>query len=107
MQYPATRDFSTSHTILRFVDGTQQCYRESQNVLRRWLVRLDLLDEAELAALQAFFISNQGRVASFQFTDPWDNTAWPDCSLDQDIFDFTLSAEMRASTSLVVKENRS
>ena len=107
MQYPATRAFSYSNAVLRFVDGSQQCYRESKDDLRRWLIRLDLLDEAEVASLQAFFVTNQGRFASFSFTDPWDNTAYPDCSLDQDIFEFTLAGEMRAKTSLIVRQNRS
>ncbi len=107
MQYPATRDFSFANSVLRFVDGSQQCYRESAASLRRWLVRLDLLDETELSNLQAFFGSNQGRFASFSFTDPWDNTVFPDCSLDQDSFEFTLAGEMRAQTALIVKQNRS
>jgi hypothetical protein len=107
MQYPATRGFAFSNAVLRFIDGSQQCYRESKDALRRWQIRLDLLDESELAALQAFFAANQGRYASFSFTDPWDNTEYPDCSFDQDAFDFILAGEMRARTALVVKQNRS
>ncbi len=107
MQYPATRDFAFSNAVLRFVDGGQQCYRESKDGLRRWLIRLNLLDEAEAARLQAFFESNQGRCGSFAFTDPWDNTQYPDCSLEQDDFAFTLAGEMRASARLIVRQNRS
>jgi hypothetical protein len=107
MQYPATRDFSFANAVFSFVDGSQQCYRESAGPLRRWLIRLDLLDETELANLQTFFGSNQGRYASFSFTDPWDFTEFPDCSIDQDSFEFTLSGEMRAQTALIVKQNRS
>jgi len=107
MQYPATRDFRYDNAVLRFVDGGQQCYRESKDALRRWQVRLDLLDEAELANLQAFFAASQGRFGSFTFVDPWDGTEYADCSLEQDIFEFDLVGEMRARTTVVVKQNRS
>ena len=107
MQYPATREIRFGNAVLRFVDGSQQCYRESQDGLRRWRIRLELLDEAEIAGLQAFFAANEGRYGSFSFVDPWDDTDYPDCSLDQDSFEFQLQGEMRASTLLVVKQNRS
>jgi hypothetical protein len=107
MQYPATRDFRYANAVLRFVDGGQQCYRESKDALRRWQIRLDLLDEAETANLQAFFVSNQGRFGSFSFVDPWDDTEYADCSLEQDVFEFDLAGEMRARATVVVKENRS
>ena len=107
MQYPATRDFRFANAVLRFVDGGEQCYRESRDALRRWMVRLDLLDEAELANLQSFFVAEQGRFGSFSFTDPWDGTEFADCSLDQDRFEFELSGEMRAQTVLMVRQNRS
>ena len=107
MQYPATRDFQFSNAVVRFVDGGAQCYRESRDAMHRWLVRLDLLDEAELAGLQAFFVAEQGRFGSFSFTDPWDGTQYADCSLDQDSFELELSGEMRARTVLIVRQNRS
>jgi Conserved hypothetical protein 2217 (DUF2460) len=107
MQYPATREVFFANTVLRFVDGTQQCYRKSQDAMRRWLVRLDLLDEVELSNLQTFFVSERGRSGSFSFTDPWDQAVYQDCSLDQDSFEFELSGETRAQAVLIVKQNRS
>jgi hypothetical protein len=107
MQYPATREVLFANTVIRFVDGNRQCYRESRDAMRRWLVRLDLLDESELVKLQTFFVSEQGRTGSFSFTDPWDQIEYQDCSLDQDSFEFELLGEMRARAVLVVKQNRS
>jgi hypothetical protein len=107
MQYPAARDVAYSNSILRFIDGSQQSYRETAGAMRRWHVRLDLLDHWEISVLQLFFEVNEGRYGSFTFVDPWDGTEYPDCSLDQDNFDFTLQDEMRAITMLVVKQNRS
>jgi hypothetical protein len=107
MQYPAARDFRFTNTVLRFLDGSQQCYRESAAALRRWVVRLDLLDETELGSLQSFFAQEQGRSGSFSFTDPWEETEYPDCSLDQDSLELELLGEMRARTVLIVRQNRS
>lgn len=107
MQYPATRDFRFTNAVLHFVDGSEQCYRESSEALRRWLIRLDLLDEAEMARLQAFFVAEQGRAGGFSFIDPWEEEEYADCSLDQESFEFELTGEMRARTVLVVRQNRS
>ena len=106
MQYPAGRSFEYSNFTLRFVDGTEQRYREFGAPLRQWRIRLDLLDETELANLQEFFIAHQGRFGSFSFTDPRDDIEYADCSFDHDTFQFDLVEEMRANTILTVRENR-
>jgi hypothetical protein len=106
MQYPARRHFQFSNQVIRFLDGSEQRYRDYGAALRRWIVRLDMLDEGELAALENFFIASQGKVGSFSFTDPWDGAEYSDCSLEGDEFQFELQAEMRGETELVVRENR-
>ena len=107
MQYPAARRLRFACQVVRFVDGGEQRYRESGGALRSWEIRLNLLDEAELAALEEFFAANQGAFGSFAFTDPWDGTEHSDCSLDRDSFALLLAGEMRGATSLMVRENRS
>jgi phage-related protein len=107
MQYPATRRQRFASQVVRFVDGSEQRYRDLGAPLKIWEIRLDLLDEAELTALEDFFLANQGAFGSFAFTDPWDGTEHADCSLDQDAFALALSGEMRGATGLVVRENRS
>ena len=107
MQYPATRTLQYNTDVVRFLDGTEQRYRDNAAVLHRWTIQLDLLDEAELATLEQFFLSSQGAFGSFSFTDPWDGTVYPDCSLAQDTFEFEVRSEMRGKTTLTVCENRS
>jgi hypothetical protein len=107
MQYPASREFRQTHRVLQFVDGSQQGYRECRGALRRWVIRLELLDEVELAAFQAFFVDCQGRFGSFAFVDPWDGTEYTDCRVDQDDFEFELLEEMRGKATLVIRQNRS
>ena len=106
IQYPATRKVRYRNQALRFVDGTEQRYRDCAGPLRRWEIRLSQLDEGEIAALEQFFADNQGAFGSFAFTDPWDGTAFPNCSLEMDGLKTTATAEMNGATSLAVVENR-
>jgi hypothetical protein len=105
-QYPANRVIRFQNQTLRFVDGTEQRYRDSAGPLHRWEIRLNQLDDGELAALETFFAANEGAYASFAFTDPWDGTIYPNCSLQTDGMDLVTLAEMNGGTSLTVVENR-
>jgi hypothetical protein len=105
-QYPATRTFRFQNQILRFLDGTDQRYRDSAGPLYAWEIRLDQLDETEMAEMQAFFLANQGSFASFAFTDPWSGQVYQNCSLASDDMNITSLAEMRTSTSFMVIQNR-
>lgn len=105
-QYPAGKAIQFQNQVLRFLDGTEQRYRDSAGPLHRWVIRLDELDEGEMAAVEAFFATNEGRFASFAFTDPWDGTQYTNCSLQTDEADLVSVEEMRGRTSLTVVENR-
>ena len=105
-QYPAQRQIQFQNQALRFVDGSEQRYQDSAGALHRWVIQLSLLDEGEMAAIENFFVVSQGRFSSFAFTDPWDGTVYPSCSLKRDTFGFQLSGEMRGKTTLTVCENR-
>ena len=106
-QYPARRTVRFQNQVLRFVDGTEQRYRDCAGPLHRWEIRLTQLDEGEMAALAEFLEECQGAFASFTFTDPWDGTVYPDCSLAADDLTLNAAGVMSGETSLVVMENRS
>jgi hypothetical protein len=106
-QYPALKSLRFQNEALRFLDGSEQRYRDAAGVLHQWVIRLSELDETEMAAFQQFFEDAQGRLGSFAFTDPWDGTQYPDCSLASDDMEWLSAAEMRGRTSLTVVENRS
>jgi hypothetical protein len=106
MQYPATRRLCYNTDTIRFLDGTEQRFRDNPAVLHQWTIELSLLDESELAALDQFFVTNQGRFGSFSFTDPWDGAVYPNCSLAKDAFSFQLTGEMRGKATVTVCENR-
>jgi hypothetical protein len=107
MQYPAGRAIVFNTDVVRFLNGTEQRYRDNPSPLHQWTIQLNLLDESELASLDRFFVSSQGSFASFSFTDPWDGTVYPNCSFSSDTFGFQLSGEMRGKTTVTIYQNRS
>jgi|SRR6266481_10162831 len=105
-QYPITKSLHFQNQTMRFLDGTEQRYRDCAAPLRRWEIRLDQIDDGELAAMERFFLDAQGAFGHFVFTDPWDGHEYASCSLDADLLDLTTLAEMRGSTRLAIVENR-
>ncbi len=106
MQYPAERRVRYQNQALRFVDGTEQRYRDSRGPLHRWEIPLSQLDESEMTAVEKFFEANQGAAGTFEFTDPWDGRVYPKCSLESDVVELAATGEMRGATRLTVVENR-
>jgi phage-related protein len=106
VQYPITRYDEYRNQTVRFVDGTDQRYRDCGASRQRWEIRLSGLDEIELAAIEEFFLANQGAFGSFAFADPWDGHVYDDCSLDLDDLAVTTVEEMRGLTQLTVVRNQ-
>ena len=105
-QYPSDRTRRFSTQVLRFLDGSEQRFAQFGAPLRKWLIRLELLDDAELAGLEEFFADQGGEAGTFAFTDPWDGTVYANCSFEGG----TMTADYRGhddgAVSVVVKENR-
>ncbi len=106
LQYPATRMIQNPTCVLSFLDGTEQRFPLYRSPLRKWTIRLDLLDENEMAALEDFFLAEQGQAGNFAFTDPRDGSAYPNCSLEGDAIPLEFRDLASGRTTLVVKENR-
>ena len=106
IQYPAGKESSFSTQVIRFVDGSEQRFRDFGSSLRRWIIRYDQLDETEMASLRNFFRAQRGAAGTFSFTDPWDAAEYANCSLEGDemIEDFVDLGHGR--TGLVVRENQ-
>ena len=105
-QYPATRSVRFQNQVLSFVDGTAQRYRDSSGALMQWQIRLDQLDEGEMAALEQFLADNQGVFGSFAFTDPWDEQVYANCSFVRGDLTMTSVAELRGQITVTVRQNR-
>jgi len=105
-QYGSSRTRGFSTQVFRFLDGSEQRFQGYGAPLRRWTIRLSLLDEAELAELESFFSSQAGQAESFAFPDPWDGTVYPNCSFDNDQLATQYNGQARGNASVTVKENR-
>ena len=101
-QYPAQRILQFQNQALRFVDGSEQRYRDSAGGLRQWVIQLSALDEGEMAAIENFILAIQGRFSSFSFTDPWDGTQYPTCRLASDTAALTSIEAMKGGTTLTI-----
>ena len=106
LQYPAQRATQFSTDVVRFVDGSEQRFRGYRSALRKWIIRLDLLDETELHVLREFFRTQGGAAESFRFTDPWDGTVYANCSLEGDEMAENLVEADKGNASLTICENR-
>ncbi len=105
-QYPSDRTGSFSTQVYQFVDGSEQRFPAFGTALKKWVIRLDLLDEAELTALRDFFLTEEGRAGTFSFTDPWDGTVYSNCSFAGDWLAVEFEGPMKGVTQVVLKENR-
>lgn len=105
-QYPSARSQEYSTGVLRFVDGSEQRYRQLRQPVRRWVLRLSEVSEEEMYRMEDFFAARQGQTGSFSFTDPWDGTIYPDCSFEQDEFEMRLTGYDRAYTKLIIRNNQ-
>lgn len=56
--------------------------------------------------LHEFFLTQSGAAESFSFTDPWDGTVYPNCSLSGDVMAEELSDVEQGKTTLIISENR-
>jgi len=103
-QHPSTREVRSSSQALRFLDSSEQRYRDSATPRRRWVIELDLLTATEAAALRDFFVTMRGSAGRFDFEDPWTGQLIPDCRFGQDEFVLTVRAESDSRTVVTVWE---
>lgn len=103
-QYPARRSLVYATRALRFVDGSEQRFPVRGTALRKWQVRLEKLDETELAAIEELFAATKGTATTFSFVDPMDETTYETCSFDSDSLEVTFEEVARGRLSLTVRE---
>lgn len=80
-QYPAAVSTGQAVQVIRFLDAADQRYIVQPRAYRQWQIRLDLLNENEIQALEAFFLSNRGDYSAFNFPDPFSGAIVPNCRL--------------------------
>jgi hypothetical protein len=103
-QYPAERQIRFSTQVTEFIDGSEQRFREYAQSLRRWVIRLDMLDATELQAVASFF-DDAGPLSVFSFIDPWDASVHANCVIEGGELTTELLAEWNGRTELTIREN--
>jgi len=101
-QYPLDYGVRFSTQAVRFMDGSQQRFRLYGTGLRRWTLKLDMLDEQELGEVIAF-VEQQGS-APFAFTDPATGAVASTCVISGQRLDATMKSEMSGQTTVVIEE---
>jgi hypothetical protein len=105
-QYPTALELARPVETVRFLDMGRQAYVDSGDSLRRWRLRLNLLDESELAAVIEFFVAMRGSLGRFEFEDPATGEVVANCRFDDDELALSSSGEFNAQTALTVRESR-
>lgn len=80
-QYPTVLGTGQPTQVIRFLDGSDQRYPTQGRTFRQWQIRLDLLNEAELAQIEAFVAAQQGDFSPFMFPDPISGLNVTNCRL--------------------------
>ena len=84
VQYPFGTAYRARAVSYRFLDASEQRFRETATTRRRWRIRLSLLDEDEIARLRRFFLEHRGAGSLFDFTVPDTGEVVPGCRLASD-----------------------
>ena len=103
-RYPAVREQSYSTEVKKFLDCSEQRYRDFGGARKRWIIALDKLDETETARLARFFEEQQGRLGVFEFEDPWTGAVVAQCRFGEDEFPTLEEYESQCAVRLIVEE---
>ena len=64
------------------MDGQEQRFRDFAAPLLAWTIDLSQLDDEEVSNLEVFFVEQSGSFSAFDFLDPWNETVYSGCTLD-------------------------
>ena len=103
-QYGSPMGFVWPAQVIRFVDGTDQRFLACGGALRRWLINLRLLNESEVASIEAFFSALGGEYSTFSFPDPISGVSVSNCRIGAPELISEYQAVDIAATSLWVVE---
>jgi len=103
-QYPSSRVLEFSTEVRRFLDESEQRFRDRAGVRRRWRLDLTQLDESELGAIRTFVDARRGAFETFDFEDPFSGSTIPNCRLSGDVLELLSEAELNHSVRLEIVE---
>ena len=86
------RGWRTRTRVLNYVDGGVQAFKTRRG-RRSWVVKLEKLDEGELAALQELAEAVRGEAGTFAFTDPRTGVRHERCRLEGEGLEVLLAGQ--------------
>jgi hypothetical protein len=101
-QYPVLREGRFSTVVSRFLDSSEQRFRDCRGLRMRWVIRLAQLDESELQRLTTFFVEQQGRLGGFDFEDPWTGGTVAGCRFEDDQLQVISDGEFDGRTEVTI-----
>ena len=101
-QYPVLREGQFATAVSRFLDSSEQKFRDWRGSRRRWVIQLSQLDDSELQQLTTFFVSQQGRFGGFDFEDPWTGGIVAGCRFEEDQLQVNSNGEFDGSTEVTI-----
>ena len=106
LQYPASMTTGQNVQVVRFLDGSDQRYLQQGRSFRSWQVKLNLLNEAEIAQIEAFFVAQEGDYLPFSFPDPFSGTSIANCRLaSSELLSHYLGVNSGATSLWVIETN--
>jgi len=103
VQYPVEYTAESPVRAFTFLDGSQQRFAR-QRTRRRWILRLDLLDDDEAARLEEFARRHFRTREPFQFVDPRTGVAYSPCRLEGGQQQVQARGAGRTGATLVITE---
>ena len=104
-QHPSIRALEYRTSAFRFIDSSEQRYRERSTQRRRWVLDLSLLDDTELATLNVFFEDVQRGAGLFDFEDPWTGSLVLNCRFENDALTAVTRGEFSNAASVAIVES--
>lgn len=84
------RGHRTRTRVMRYVDGSQQAVKTRRG-RKRWTVKLERLDEGELAQVSELVETARGETGTFAFTDPKTGVRHETCRIEGGDFEAYLA----------------
>ncbi len=103
-QYPLPAYVTQTTQVIRFLNGSDQRCVVRARPVRWWVIKLSLLNDAELAQLEGFFMAQQGAFGLFDFPDPVSGQTIANCRLATSELSTLYDAADQGSTELTVME---
>lgn len=101
VQKPYRVDSSFLHVTNDMKCGVRFSYSRRVNPLRKFTLTYPSITDADLATLEAFFVSMRGRYGVFDYTD-LDGTTYSNCRFDQDSLEVNYSGPNQSSVVLAI-----